>query len=314
MQEPKPALSIVIPVYMGEPFLDELIIRLKATVGRLLETCEILLVNDGSPDNSAELIEKLCKEHQEVKGIFLSRNFGQHYAIQAGLEHAKGEWVVVMDCDLQDRPEEIENLYKKAVEGFDIVLAQRLERKDSYFKKLFSRLFYRLFSYLTDTEQDSSIANFGIYRQKVIKAILSMKDHIRYFPAMVQWVGFKKTKIAVEHQERKGESSYSLGKLFRLAFDIIIAFSAKPLRLVVRLGISLAIIAGIIGCMYVYKYFRGDIVVLGFASLIISIWFLSGIIIFILGLLGIYLGKTFEKVKDRPLYLIEKKINFDEKL
>ncbi|MEM8886587.1 MAG: glycosyltransferase family 2 protein, partial [Bacteroidota bacterium] len=246
-------------------------------------------------------------------GLKLSRKFGQHYAITSGLKEASCDWIVVMDCDLQDKPEEIPNLYHKAQEGFDIVFAQRKERKDKWLKRLSSKVFYQVFSLLTDTKQDATIANFGIYHKKVIQAVLSMKDHIRYFPTMVQWVGFSNTRIQVEHGQRaEDESSYSWGKLIRLAFDNIIAFSEKPLRISINLGLSISFISMLIGIFYLYKYLKGDIVVLGFASLIISIWFLSGLIILLLGVVGVYLGKTFERVKERPHYIVDEKLNFNE--
>ena len=271
------------------------------------------MVDDRSPDNSWSAVLVQTQENKHIKGIRLSRNFGQHYAITAGLEAANGHWIVVMDCDLQDKPEEILALYKKAMEGYEIVYAQRKTRKDSRRKKLSSRLFYGLFGYLTDTVQDSSIANFGIYHRKAIDAIIKMGDSIRYFPTMSQWVGFKKTKIAVEHGQRDaGESSYSWRKLIELAFNNIIAFSDKPMRLTVKLGVLVSLFSFLIGLIYIYKYFQGDIVVLGYSSLIISIWFLSGMIISILGIIGIYIGKIFERVKERPVYIIDEKINFEE--
>jgi len=313
MNEIRPNISVVVPVYMGEKFVVNLVNRIEKVMMKLGQTYEIILVNDSSPDNSEEVINSICQENENVKALMLSRNFGQHYAIHAGLEQSKGDWIVVMDCDLQDKPEEIERLFYKATEGFDIVLAQRLTRNDSYFKRLSSKLFYLVLGYLTDTEQDSSVANFGIYRRKIVDAILNMNDYIRYFPTMVQWVGFSKTKLPVEHQEREaGKSTYNLKKLLTLALDNIIGFSDKPLRLTVKFGIFISSIAGLIGCLYLYKYLTGEITVLGYASLIISIWFLSGVIIFILGITGIYIGKIFEKVKSRPLYIIDKKINFDE--
>lgn len=160
-----------------------------------------------------------------MKGINLSRNFGQHYAITAGLSQAKGEWVVVMDCDLQDTPEEIKNLYTKAQEGYDSVFAQRVERKDKFLKRLSSIVFYKVFSFLTDSKQDETVANFGIYHRKVVNAILSMGDSIRYFPIMAQWVGFRKGYLPIKHGARKeGKSSYSLFKLLKLASDNMIGF------------------------------------------------------------------------------------------
>ena len=304
-------LSIVSPVYLGEKLVKELVRRITNSVSSLCDDYEIILVEDGSPDNSWEEIEAICKVDNKIKGIKLSRNFGQHYAITAGLEAATGDWIVVMDCDLQDKPEEIQRLLNKANEGYDIVFAKRKVRQDNFFKKASSKLFYRLFGYLTNSEQDPSIANFGIYQKKVISSILSMKDHVRYFPTMVQWVGFSSTKIYVEHGIREeGRSSYSLGKLIRLAVDNIISFSDKPLRLMINIGFTISFISFSIGIFYLYKYLVGDITVLGFSSLIISVWFLSGLIILILGILGIYLGKTFDKVKDRPTFIIENEINF----
>ena len=306
-------ISVVSPVFLAEAFVDELVNRLNKVLSDLSDQYEIILVEDGSPDKSWECIERICKEDSKVKGIKLSRNFGQHYAITAGLEQAVGDWIVVMDCDLQDMPEEIPKLFRKAKEGFDIVYARRLIRKDSFFKKITSKIFYRLFGYLTDSNQDPSIANFGIYHLKVVRAILDMKDQVRYFPTMVQWVGFSSTKIDVTHSARaSGKSSYSWRKLLNLALDNMIAFSDKPLRLTIRLGFSISLISIFIGIFYIYRYLIGEIVVVGFASLVISIWFLSGLVIFILGILGVYLGKTFDRVKDRPTFIIHEKLNFNE--
>lgn len=293
--------------------IPELVNRLNFLLPNITDDYEIILVEDGCPDNSWITIEEICKNNSKVKGIKLSRNFGQHYAITCGLNAAKGDWIVVMDCDLQDQPEEIPNLLNKANEGYDIVFAQRENRQDTFLKKLSSTLFYKVFSYLTETEQDASIANFGIYNRKVIASILSMNDYIRYFPTMVQWVGFDSVKLKVKHDSRfEGKSSYTLSKLLRLAFNNIISFSDKPLRILVKLGFYISSISFLIGVFYLYQYFSGQIIVLGFTSIIITITFLSGIIILTLGLVGIYVGKTFEQSKQRPTYIIQKEINHDE--
>ena len=306
-------VSVVSPVYLAETLVEELVDRLNKTLSLLTDDYEIILVEDGSPDKSWSQIQLICENDHKVKGIKLSRNFGQHYAITAGLERATGDWIVVMDCDLQDKPEEIPTLYAKTKDGYDIVHAKRFVRKDSYLKKKASLSFYWLFGYLTDSKQDPSIANFGIYHRKVIRSILNMKDHIRYFPTMIQWVGFSSAKVDVEHSPRAdGKSSYTWRKLLNLALDNIIAFSDKPLKLTIRLGFTISIISIGIGIYYMYRYFAGEIEVLGFASLIISIWFLSGLIIFVLGILGIYLGKTFDRVKDRPTHIINEEMNFNE--
>ncbi len=306
-------ISVVSPVYMGEKIIQDLVARLNEVLQKICEDYEIILVEDGSPDNSWKTIEEICKNDPKVKGIKLSRNFGQHYAITCGLEEVNGDWVVVMDCDLQDQPEEIPNLFNKAAEGYDIVFAQREHRQDSFFKKTTSRFFYKLFSYLTETKQDATIANFGIYNKKVIQAILSMNDYIRYFPTMVQWVGFNSMKLKVKHSSRsEGKSSYTFSKLLRLAFNNIVSFSDKPLRILVKFGFSTSSISFLIGLFYLYQYFTGQINVLGFSSIIITIAFLSGIIILTLGLVGIYVGKTFEQSKQRPKYIIHQKLNDNE--
>ncbi|OJV42951.1 MAG: glycosyltransferase [Bacteroidales bacterium 36-12] len=303
-------ISVVSPVYMAERIVAELVKQIKESLKSITDHYEIILVNDASPDKSWGSIQEECKKDKRVKGIDLSRNFGQHYAITAGLSLSKGEWIVVMDCDLQDRPDEIPNLYNKAQEGWDSVFAQRVERNDTFLKRNFSKSFYKLFSYLTDTKQDATVANFGIYHRKVVDAILEMKDQIRFFPTMVQWVGFHKYYLPVKHSERReGKSSYNLKSLFRLALNTIIAFSDKPLRLTVKIGFYLASISFFVGLIYLILYLSGQIKVLGFTSLFISIWFLAGVVITILGIIGLYLGKMFEKVKDRPVFITNETIN-----
>ena len=302
--------SVIIPTYKCSRSLNELTERLIATLEKLTNDFEIIYVNDASPENDWEIITELSKKDNKIKGINFSRNFGQHYAITAGLDNAKGDWVVVMDGDLQDLPEEIIKLYSKAQEGYDIVLAQRINRQDSFLKRLSSSIFYKVFSYLTDTKQDSSVANFGIYHRNVIDAILSMKDSMKYFPTMSQWVGFKKTLLPVLHSKRnEGKSAYNLKSLLNLALNNIISFSNKPLKLVVKFGFVIVTFSIILALYYLTKYLLGDIIIIGYSSLIISIWFLSGINIMILGIVGIYIGKIFEKVKDRPTYIIKQKTN-----
>ena len=308
--QPTNRLSVVVPVYMGRVFLRELYERVKKSAESAFPDFELILVNDASPDNAWPDIVALCQEDTRVKGINLSRNFGQHYAITAGLTHATGDWVVVMDCDLQDVPEEIPNLYKKASEGYDSVFAQRHDRQDSPFKRFQSWAFYKVFGYLTDTKLDHTIANFGIYRRTVIRAILSMHDNIRYFPTMSQWVGFRKAYLPVAHGERKaGTSSYSFFKLLRLASGNIIAFSDKPLKLFTYAGFFMSIVSLGIAIFYYSLYLTGKIEVQGYASLILSVWFLGGMLMSTLGILGIYLGKTFDQVKGRPTFVVAEKLN-----
>ncbi|SDF13278.1 dolichol-phosphate mannosyltransferase [Bacteroidales bacterium KHT7] len=307
-------LSIVSPIYRGEKMLDELVRRIIDSVKDITDDYEIVLVNDCSPDNSWEKIVQLCNENKKVKGVNLSRNFGQHYAITAGLSKTSGNWVVVMDCDLQDRPEEIPNLYAKTREGFDSVFAQRVERQDTFMKRLSSAAFYFVFSFLTDSKQDKSVANFGIYNRKVVNAILSMGDSIRYFPIMAQWVGFRKGYLPVQHAERQvGSSSYSFFKLIRLASDNMIGFSDKPLRLMLTFGFYVVIGSLLVALYYFVKWCLGLIVVDGFTTMVISLWLIAGILTMMLGITGLYIGKIFDRVKGRPVFIIGETVNFSEK-
>ncbi|MBQ7484504.1 MAG: glycosyltransferase family 2 protein [Bacteroidaceae bacterium] len=307
-------LSIVSPIYRGEKMLDELVRRIIDSVKDITDDYEIVLVNDCSPDNSWGKIVQLCNENKKVKGVNLSRNFGQHYAITAGLSKTSGNWVVVMDCDLQDRPEEIPNLYAKTREGFDSVFAQRVERQDTFMKRLSSAAFYFVFSFLTDSKQDKSVANFGIYNRKVVNAILSMGDSIRYFPIMAQWVGFRKGYLPVQHAERQvGSSSYSFFKLMRLASDNMIGFSDKPLRLMLTFGFYVVIGSLLVALYYFVKWCLGLIVVDGFTTMVISLWLIAGILTMMLGITGLYIGKIFDRVKGRPVFIIGETVNFSEK-
>ena len=303
-----PHISIVTPVYGCRTCLYELYFRLKETLGKITPEFEIILINDASPDGAWETIVELATRDQRVKGISFSRNFGQHNAITAGLDHSKGEWVVVMDCDLQDQPEEIVNLYKEALKGYQIIYAQRFQRKDKFIKRVLSKLFYAAFSYLTNTDQDPTIANFGIYHKTVIDSIRNMGDSHRYFPTMIRWVGFKHMKLRVAHAERiNGQSSYSFKMLIRLAVDNILTFSDKPLRLTVKFGFLISSLAIIFAIYNLILFFNNKILVPGYTSLIISVWFLAGLIIMVLGVVGLYIGKTFDTVKGRPPYLIMEK-------
>jgi dolichol-phosphate mannosyltransferase len=300
-------LSIVSPVYRAELVLDELVERISNNIPSAFNSFEIILVDDFSPDKSWQKITEISKNNSNVRGFKLSRNFGQHYAITAGLNQVKGDYVVVLDCDLQDQPEEIEKLFKESQKGYDIVLARRYERKDSLYKKTVSKLFYKTLSYLTGTKQDATVANFGIYSKQVIDEVVKLEEKIKYFPTMVKWVGFSTSFVNVEHASRsEGKSNYNLKKLLNLALDIILAYSDKPLRLIIKFGLSIALISFVMVIYVLYEKATGKVSVSGYASLIISIWFLSGCLLTTLGVVGLYIGKIFEGVKNRPSYIIEK--------
>jgi glycosyltransferase involved in cell wall biosynthesis len=301
----KPFISIVSPVYKAENMLVNLVSRVESAVSQLTSNFEIILVEDCGQDKSWEMIEKIADSNDKVKGFKLSRNFGQHYAITCGLDQAQGDWVVVMDCDLQDQPEEIIKLFNKAQEGYDIVLGKRSDRKDSFFKRFISKMFYRTLGYLTGSRLDEQVANFGIYNEKVVGNICKLRESIRYFPTMVKWVGFKATSISVDHAARfEGQSSYNFKKLFNLGLDIILAYSDKPIRITIKLGFLVSFLTLLLGLYNFYLYLTNQIIVPGYTSLVLSIWFLSGLIISILGIIGLYIGKIFEGVKNRPIYII----------
>ena len=300
-----PHLSVVIPVYKAETCLDELYNRLRSALEQLTHNFEIILVEDCGGDRSWEIINRLARDDKRVRGLQFSRNFGQHYGITAGLDHCKGAWVVVMDCDLQDRPEEIPRLYAKAQEGFDVVLARRGKRKDHLLKRSTSWLFYKLFSYLSGIHYDSEVGNFRIISKKVVKYYCTMREKLRFFGGMVDWMGFPSASIDVQHAERfEGKSTYTFKKLWKLAGDTIIAYSDKPLYMAVKFGLAMSFFAFIYGLYIFYRALVYGSAITGWSSLMVSFYFIGGIIIGILGIIGIYLGKTFDETKKRPLYII----------
>lgn len=306
-------ISIISPIYRAENIVEELVRQIIKNVEPLTHDFEIVLVNDASPDHSWMKIREICRKDSRVKGINLSRNFGQHYAITAGLTYASGEWIVVMDCDLQDRPDEIPNLYAKALEGWDIVYARRVERLDGFWKKMSSRAFHKAYSYLSGSKSDRTIANFGIYKQKVILEYNKMTEKARSFPSLIAYLGFKTTAIDVAHSERyEGSSSYTLSKLVRLTVDVLVSNSTKPLLLAVQFGFVISFISVLLALYNVIAYFTGINLVHGYTTTIFSIWFVGGMTIFVLGIVGLYIGKIFDEVKNRQLFIIDETINLEK--
>jgi glycosyltransferase involved in cell wall biosynthesis len=307
MNQKMPLISIVIPVYKAEHCLDELYHRLKTALESISPDFEIVLVEDCGGDNSWQVIERLAAADPRVCGIQFSRNFGQHYGITAGLDYCHGEWVVVMDCDLQDRPEEIPRLYAKAQEGYDIVLARRGARQDPFLKRMTSLLFYKFFSYLADIEYDGASGNFRIMSRKVVTSFRRMGEQLRFFGGLVQWLGFPTASIEVEHAERfEGNSTYTFSKLWKLATETIIAYSDKPLRIGVRFGFGMAALAFCYGMYILFRAWTYGSPIPGWNSMIVSLYFIGGIIIAMLGIIGIYLGKSFDESKKRPLYIVRR--------
>jgi dolichol-phosphate mannosyltransferase len=302
-----PLISVVIPVYKAEKMLDELYRRLRDALETVSADFEIVLVEDCGGDRSWDVIERLAAADPRVVGLQFSRNFGQHYGITAGLDHCRGDWVVVMDCDLQDAPEEIPRLYAKAREGYDVVLALRGPRQDPLRKRVTSWLFYRLFSFLADIDIDGDSGNFRIMSRQVVDNFGRMREQLRFFGGHVQWLGFTTTGLQVRHAERlEGASTYTFAKLCKLAADTILAYSDKPLRMAATLGLTMAAVSFAFGGWLLARALLQGTAIPGWASLIVSLYFIGGLIIGILGILGIYLGKTFDEVKRRPLYVLRR--------
>jgi len=307
-------ISVVIPVYGCRAAIPELHRRLCESLEKISKAFEIILVDDYCPQNSWEEIQKVCEKDKRVIGIHMARNFGQIRAITAGLDKSRGDWVVVMDCDLQDRPETIPELYQKAQEGYDVVFARREGRKDSAITKFLSKCFYKVYDYFTDGTFDSSICNFSISKRKVIDYYCRMREQNRAYTMFIRWLGFKQTAIDMPADERfEGKSSYNLKRKLKMAFEIITSQSNKPLLFSVKLGFVSAFLALI---YIIYLVFReiilGDVLV-GWTSIVASIYLMGGIILCAIGVVGIYAGNIFNEAKNRPLYVIDECLNAKEK-
>lgn len=299
-------LSVVSPVYGCRGCLEELVDSVAANVRALDVPFEMILVDDASPDDAWERIVELQATRPWLRGLRLARNFGQHPAISAGIEHARGQWVVVMDCDMQDPPAAIPALYRQAMdEGLDVVFAQRRNRKDGWSKRLFSWGFFRLLTWLTGTPQDASTANFGIFRRRVIDTVCAMPERERSFPLMVKWAGFRHGYLPIEHAARaEGKSTYTFKRMLRLATGIVLGYSEKPLKLVAALGIGCSLLSFLLVALAVVRWFDGDVAVAGYTSIIASVWLVGGMLLFSLGVVGLYVGQIFRNVQGRPYYIV----------
>ena len=307
-----PEISVVSPVYGCKGSLNELYKRLKESLSHITDDFEIIFVNDASPDNAWETIRELAQKDKRVKGVNLSRNFGQHKAIAAGIHYTQGKWVVVMDCDLQDKPEEIIKLYNKAQEGYDAVFGQRKGRKDSRRKRWASRAFIAVYDYLADSKTDPTIGNFSIISKKVVEELKRFKEQHRPYTFFVIWLGFKRTYIPIEHAEREiGSSSYNFKRLVQLAMDNIVSQSNKLLKMSIKFGFAMASFSALYAFYLVIKYFMTDEIVPGWTSVMVSIYFIAGLLFANLGLIGLYIGKIFDETKGRPFYVVNETVGME---
>jgi glycosyltransferase involved in cell wall biosynthesis len=308
--------SVVVPVYNEEENISELYRRLTSVMESLCEgmnkpaDCyEIIMVDDGSKDNSWRVIEEIHVGDKRVKGISFSRNFGHHIAITAGMDYVKGRAVVLLDGDLQDPPEEIPRLFEKFREGYDLVYGIRQERKDPVFKKLTSYLFWWILRKFSGVDIPQGQTMLRILSRRLVGVLKEMREHARFVHGMMAWAGFKTTTLEIKHNPRvRGKSKYNVQKMFKLAFHAVTSFSTVPLRLATYMGFASSLISFIVGVYFLYKKIAYGIPVLGYASIIISLFFVGGIQLLVLGLFGEYLGRTYQELQKRPLYIVRESL------
>jgi len=306
-------ISIVSPVYNEEACVEELCRQLLEVLPRVTDEFEIVLVDDGSRDASWPIICALGAQHSQVKGVKFSRNFGHQHAISAGLDYATGEWIIVMDSDLQDPPEAIPELLDKAREGFDIVLARRRHRQYGWFKNLSAKIFYSVFRYLTDSRYDGQAGVYRIMSRKVVQNLRRLPEVDRFFPALVDWVGFRQSYINVTHGKRfAGETKYPLRKQIALAVNAMLSFSDKPIAIIVYFGGIVAFLSTLYAGYIFLRGIFGTFATLGYASLFTALCFFGGMTIATLGVVGLYVGRIFRQVKARPVYIVAETLNTTE--
>ena len=307
-----PLISVVSPVYKAEKIVPELVKRIIESITEITDNYEIILVEDASPDGSWAKIEEECKRNSKVKGIKFSRNYGQHYAITAGLQYAKGDYIVVLDCDLQENPKYIKDLYEATQSGVDIVFTYKEKRSQSVFKKITAALFYKLYNNLLDNRGNKiheDIGTLSMINRKVADAFLSYKEFNRDYTYILQSLGYKTAYKKIQHDKRyEGKSSYTFSKLFKHAIASITSYSDKLLRLSISFGFVFFLISIIWAIYTLYMHFTSN-VPMGYTSMFIFELLGTGLILMSLGITGIYIGKIFEQVKERPLYTIDTKVN-----
>ncbi len=308
-------ITIIAPVYNEEPVLHELYRRIAAVMDGAGETWELILVDDGSRDNSASIIAELHKKDGRVKGISFSRNFGFQEAVTAGMRYASGDAVVLTDADLQDPPKVILEMIGKWREGYDVVYGVRAEREGETWLKLFTaKAFYRVIHRITSVNIPLDTGDFRLMDRKVVNAIGRMNERNRFLRGMVPWVGFKQVGVYFNRAPRyAGEAKYSsYRKMFRFALDAITSFSYVPLQLATYVGFFIALLAGLaIVAVIIMRLFVPDTQLTGQATTLVAVLFLGSIQLISLGIIGEYLGRIYDEVKGRPLYLTEKTWGMD---
>jgi dolichol-phosphate mannosyltransferase len=301
-----PEYSLVVPIYNEEETLPELLRRLALLLDKMDGECEVVLVDDGSSDGGYELMVAVRETDPRFKLLRLSRNFGHQIAVTAGLDSASGNAVIVMDADLQDPPEVALDLAARWREGYDVVYAVREERRgDSPFKRATAKVFYRLFSRMTDVDVPIDVGDFRLVDRRALDAFRSMRETNRYVRGMFSWIGFRQVGVPFRREERfAGETKYPFGKMVKFATDGIVSFSAAPLRLALKLGFAVAGLSFLMGAVFLVSKIAGLYSVPGLASIAVFVAFLGGIQLFLLGIVGEYIARIHDEVKGRPLYLV----------
>lgn len=305
--------SIVIPIFNEEETIEELWRQLHSVLSRINACYEIIFVDDGSSDRSYSLLTELNREHSEVKIIRLSRNFGHQCALTAGIDLAIGKAVILMDGDLQDSPKTIIEFIARWQQGYDVVYAIREKRKEFWFKRMAFVAFYRLISWFSGIELPADAGIFSLMDRKVVNALRQMPERNRYLSGLRAYAGFKQTGIIVERGSRyRGTPRVSISKLFKLAFDGIFSFSVIPLRIATIFGLICAIVSFILGIIGLYvKYVLGQ-TFLAWSYGLTTTFFMGGIQLIFLGIIGEYIGRIYDEVKQRPYYLIRNTIGFQQ--
>ncbi len=305
--------SIVVPVYNEELVVEESYKRLKQVMDSTNEPYELIFVNDGSRDKTAELVSGLCDHDKNVRLINFSRNFGHQTAITAGMDNSSGQAVVVIDADLQDPPEVILDMIAKWKEGYDVVYGQRLKRKgETFFKKVTAKLFYRLLSSMTSVDIPVDTGDFRLIDRKVCDVMSSLTEKNRYVRGLVSWVGFKQTAVTYVRDERfAGETKYPLKKMLKFAMDGITTFSYKPLKISTYVGFLVSILSFIYLIVVLCLKLFTDTTVSGWASTLAVSLIFNGVILMMLGIIGEYIGRIYDETKNRPLYIIREKKGFE---
>ncbi|MBT3261238.1 glycosyltransferase family 2 protein [bacterium] len=309
----KEKLDIVVPVYNEEESIEELLKRLFVLKEKMnFLDINFIFINDGSKDRTLEILNKYAQQNNFVKIINFSRNFGHQFALTAGVDHSEADFVAIIDADLQDPPELIEDMYNEAKKGCDIVYGKRLERKgETIFKKITAKCFYKFMRMMVDVDIPADTGDFRLINNKVLNYLKQMQEKHRFIRGMVPWIGFNSTPLYYNRDIRyAGETKYPLNKMLKFALDAIFSFSNKPLKLANHIGFF-AIFIGVFGSfLMLYFFFFTDFKVPGITTTILTILIMGGIQILMLGIIGEYIGRIFEEVKARPLYVIESTKNF----